>query len=404
MTSPAGAPPIKRRVVALAIAAAVGIPAAAASVSAAIERLLPVAAAKLSRGNVGAINRLAAVRMVEAPKISPADRKAARELLDRSLTASLVNPAALRLMGVAVNDSLEGEGLRPWMQAASSMSHRDTATFIWLAQDAARRRDVGGTIDYVDYALRSSFAAGETLTPVLVSGLADPAFRRRIPELVRDKVFWTSRFLESAVYQSKQPDVVAELVAASGGFPEAAKETERVLFGRLVAEGYYEDALKFARFMDEKAGDTARRIEITELTTNAQIAPIAWQVNPDVASVILLDDGRPGFVGQVARDRSSPIANKLVYSPPSRMRVTGTVRFAQRSPTDTLLIEAACPSASGTPFRAVGKPVAATTTGEQRWSREISLACNPVAIRLSSSSSLDGTGNELTISGLALTP
>ena len=399
------------RLLAVALTATLGLTATAAALSAAMARVAPDQATVLYPGNASALNRRAALRVAMASsgtgstattKISAEDRTAVRELAYRSLTSTLLNPVALRLMGLAVSPTLEGSRARPWMEAASSISRRDSASHMWLALDMARRGDAIQTINHVDYAMRSSFSTAETLTPVLVTGLDDPTMRRRIPELVRAKVFWTGRFLEDATYKSKRPDIVADIVVASGGFPDKAAENERVLLGRLIAEGYYDEALSFGRFMNKEALRIARGVDIADAAIEKPVGQIGWQINPSVTSMMLADDRQPAFLVQIDRDRTSVVASKLLYSPRSSMRLTGSAQFAERAPSDAFRVEVGCPTANGTPFRAVGQPIRAVTADPQKWAVDFSTDCDPVAIRFVATSDLGGAGNELVLTKLAL--
>lgn len=386
----------------VAVASALGFIALTASLSEATARVLPVVAAALYPDNPSVLNRRAAAHLAKAPAISASDKQTARALARRSLALTLLNPVALRVMGIGTSPAIDGPEVRPWMLATESISHRDSGAHVWLARDAARRGDTKVAFDHVDYALRSSRTSSETLMPVLLAGLADPVVQSRITQLVREKVFWTGRFLQMAASESKRPDIVARIVQASGGFPEQAAISERILLTRLLADGRYGDALQFAGFIEKRAERVAKNVALVDQNIDDRIAPISWQINPDTTSLIRLENGQPALLGRIERDRVAQVANKLIYSAAGRVSINGSVQFSERSSSDSLKLEAGCPGTDGTPFRVVGQPVAATTANRQDWSVSLSVSCDPIAIRLTSISDLNSTGNEVTIWGLSL--
>jgi tetratricopeptide (TPR) repeat protein len=389
------------RYLALALVLLVGLLAGASALADSVRRLAPAQAIALDGSNVAALNRLAALQVRDAPDATAKQREAALRYLERSLEASLLNPVALRLAGLFGAADSQHPSAKPFMQIATELSRRDVGAHAWLALDAARNGRVDQALDHIDYALRTSPAAADNLFAVLVKALPDPAVQRRIPELAAADVVWIPRFLDAALYGSEAPELVARIVARSGGFPKGSTN-ERVLLRRLVAEGHYDAALRYASTLEDNATAIARSAELDEAKLSPRLEPISWSADPESAAFERRPDNSLALVGAVGSDRTAVLATKLLYARPGALVLRGKVSFAETPARDSLQIEAGCPTASGTHFVLQGQPITAEQTNEVSWSRTISLACNPRSIRFVLTSPLESGGNEVVVSDLSI--
>jgi hypothetical protein len=156
------------RLLALTLVLVFGVPAAAAGLSFAMPPALSPVAAAVYSGNAEAINRLATLQVASSPNPTRAQKRKAIEILADSFDATLLNPVAFRVRGLAGGRTMEDPSAYKWMKAAISVSRRDSGAYGWLAVYSARRNEIPQTLFYLDYALRSSFTTTDALLPVLV--------------------------------------------------------------------------------------------------------------------------------------------------------------------------------------------------------------------------------------------
>lgn len=274
---------------------------------------LPSAALTIDGDDPVALVRDAQIRLTTGKRIEGGPSQIF-EIARRSILELPLNAPALRLYGLVSSANSDLAGVRDQMALSDRMSRRDSASQLWLIEDAVARNDVAGALRHYDVALRINEPTRALLYPVLTDAMEEPIIRTRFLPYMQEQPPWLVSFLRHAVSNTRDPRVIADLARQAGGFPEgdvyASLDTE--LLRRLVGEGYYESAIAHFRSIDGAEPAMLTSLQLTDESTADALKPISWEpysiegISPilvgasnglvEIESVI-----DPGYVGPVAR-------------------------------------------------------------------------------------------------------
>lgn len=173
-----------------------------------------------------------AARILSLDRSPPARARAealAREALDRDITrVAAVHSLALGRIEPG-RPPVEAARL---MDLAQRLTRRDRGTQMWLANEAARRRDPRALIRHFDFALRTTSRGRETLLASLVAAARDPVIAGAIDQVLRSKPNWWLNFI-AATIDTGTPE---QIVQFAHGRLNPALEGERAMM-RSAIEG-----------------------------------------------------------------------------------------------------------------------------------------------------------------------
>lgn len=307
---------------------------------------LPSAALTIDGDDPVALVRDAQIRLTTGKRIEGGPSQIF-EIARRSILELPLNAPALRLYGLVSSANSDLAGVRDQMALSDRMSRRDSASQLWLIEDAVARNDVAAALRHYDVALRINESSRALLYPVLTDALQEPIIRTRFLPYMTEQPPWLESFLRHAVSNSRDPRAVADLARQAGGFPQgdayASLDTE--LLRRLVAEGYYEAAIAHFRRIPGADPATLASLQITPASTVEALKPISWEpysiagispilVGSDNGGIEIESDIDSGYVG--------PVARKLLALPPGRHALRAEMRGEGFGPGDTVVWSLSC--------------------------------------------------------------
>jgi hypothetical protein len=270
-----------------------------------------------------ALNGLAALRLTRPENLrDPAIVALAR----RSLGELAINPAALRLIGLAASADGGLDAGRPAMLLADRMSRRDVATQLWLIEEAVARNDIPDALARYDNALRVAGETQQLLFPVLTSALENPEISDSFIPYIREPVPWLGDFARHAIRNSRRPAAFATLFVRAGGLPrdDVFASLEQELIKRLIDTDAPASA---ARFYASLPG-TDRRVltsaSLDQRSVDPRFVPLTWEIFtlPGVnASFVQSGSSGLALQGIVEPAGPLPIARKVVLARPGPYRL-----------------------------------------------------------------------------------
>ena len=178
---------------------------------------------------------------------SPQDPPAEVENLARKALANqAINAKALRVLGYVADANGDTAKAEKFIRMAAKLSRREPGAQLWLIEAAARTGSVSQTLFHYDIALRTKPETQTILYPRLLVAIEDPEIRAALKPFVRADSNWVASFLFFANSNSKNLAELVDLIVETGGLQdrEIAKSQELALLGRLVNEGYFDEARK----------------------------------------------------------------------------------------------------------------------------------------------------------------
>lgn len=199
----------------------------------------------------------------------------------QSIAANPLNADAFSLYGLITMANSDTKTVSRQMTMADRLSRRDSATQLFLIEEAVRRNDVAAALRHYDAALRVRSSLRASLFPVLASALRESAIRKRFLPYMSSSTPWLEPFLRYAIVEGEYPASIAALALEAGGFPDSesfARRTEELL-RVLITKNEYGLALQIF----EKIGDGDPAIltdgRFTAANTDQRFAPFTWQID-----------------------------------------------------------------------------------------------------------------------------
>lgn len=202
----------------------------------------------------------------KAPLPPPRDAAALRD----ELRAEPLQPVALR--------ELAGTGDRQdiaLLKLADRVSRRDPATQILLLDEAARAGDVDQALRHYDVLLSTRPTAAPALYAQLAIALQSDEIRQKLrPYGKRD---WFPGLIAVAATTAADPRPAATLAAMAQQFddPQRADYLAPLLLGRMVQQGYLEEAFALAPRAAVR-GQLWKDFGFTRASLSERLAPLTW--------------------------------------------------------------------------------------------------------------------------------
>lgn len=300
---------------------------------------------RIDPGNPIASVRLAQARATAGDAALTPDRLA--ETARGSIARLPLNVGAFRLIATTARGRTTLEELGERMAVAHHLSRRDVGTELFMIEDAVRRNDAAGALEYYDTALRVGQSSRTLLYPVLTEALNEPLVRQRFVPFLNSPPPWLESFLRFAVSNSTNPSSMVELSVLAGGFPggKAYESIDTELLTALVERKQLATAVRYYLSLPNAKPALATSVAMSQEGINPAFAPISWQAYsiPGIDAVwiaagqgleleALLD---AGFVG--------PVARKVLALRPGTYRLAAPFRTEGYDPSDSLTWTIACP-------------------------------------------------------------
>ncbi|WP_404712376.1 hypothetical protein [Sphingomonas sp. MMS24-J13] len=326
-----------------------------------------------------------------------------------SLRHQVLNPVALRLLGLSTRRASSFATGRAVMALAERMTRRDLITELWLIQEAVLRGDVQSALSHYDYALRTWEASQDLLLPILVTALKDEPVRVALIPYVREPAPWLLDFTRAAVGSSKQPSWVADTYLRAGGMPaDPIYDTMRSgLLGKLAEAREFAWMIRYYESLPEADSKVLRTVAMTPASTDTRFPPATWgfySVPGGDSSFVRSSQGN-SIELHTALEPSviSPVAFKAMLTPPGLYRFRADQQIVAPSEGATGNWEVRCANLSGRVLWSGSAPL-----GVQRRRIEGTFAvpddCQMVMLRAIVASGDARDGVEAILSNASMTP
>lgn len=212
----------------------------------------------------------------------------------RAMAAYKMEPLASQAITVlALADASRDPALgRTAFRLLHRLTKRDEAAVLWLAQDAAKRSDIPGTLIYFDEVLRTSSEARPLLLRNFAVATSDPQFRAQMARLVAAKPPWAGEFWTQAAEAPQAAAAVAELrMLLAGTTVKFDKQADQKIANSLISQGRYELA---QRLYESTRGKPDRStVKNADFASESVMPPVDWETYSigDFGSEISPSDG-----------------------------------------------------------------------------------------------------------------
>ncbi len=255
------------------------------------------------------------------PKATPLEvERLARE----ALLNQAINPKALRLLGYVAETKGDSVIAEKYVRMAAKLSRREPGAQLWLIEATARTGNIPQTLVHYDIALRTKPDTQTILYPRLLSAIEDKDIRTNLKSYIRADNGWGTSFLFFANANSQNLPALVDLIVETGGLkdPETAKNQELGLLGRLVNEGFFDQA---RRLYLQVPGARAARLTspaFDAIDIDGSSGAMGWTLStdPDVGGAFSRAGGdRQVMLSLYANSATTrTVASKLLYLKPGR--------------------------------------------------------------------------------------
>lgn len=286
----------------------------------------PGLALKFAPYDSGANARLAD-RLLQIGR-SPSDLAKAADHARQSLRRSPLSPVGARVIAFVDEGSGQRARARALVLQSALLSRRDTATRLWLIEDAVARNDVSRALEQFDIAMRPSSVARTILYPVLTNAIADPEFIDPVVRLFRKSPNWAGEFILGALATGKASENLSVIVARSPNIAPPDADLRQATIDQLVREQNYGAARRFfSAVRGTKSGDL---VNDRRFRSEGGLTPFNWSyVSAGTFGAQPADDGLRLYADSSA---GGSVAGQLLTLPPGRYRLStiGYARSADR--------------------------------------------------------------------------
>jgi tetratricopeptide (TPR) repeat protein len=264
------------------------------------------------------------------------DKRRFQEQAAPAMVAALrrepLNPRAVRLLALALEESGKEERAREGMKLASRISRRDPGTQLWMAMDYAKTGNASEVLRAYDVLLRTQPAAQEAAFRQLKAALADARFRREFGGFIGKNPPWLKAFVDVSAQTEGGHDNLAKTLAAAAPLPPGtlSENTTGMILDRLVDDGRVVDAKLFYLSLPGRSESALTSLQFGGGKSAFALPPVGWQVlnTADVQGFAHMKDKVLTFEGVAQPERRGTIARKLLYLPPGNYSATVKANLA----------------------------------------------------------------------------
>lgn len=272
-------------------------------------------------------------------------------LAREALFHQAINAEALRVLGYVADINGDGIMAEKYIRMAAKLSRRETGAQLWLIEATARTGNIPQTLIHYDITLRTKPDTQAILYPRLLSAIEDKNIRTNLKPYILAENGWGASFLFFANTNSQNPTTLVDLILETGGLKdlETAKSQELGLLGRLVNEGYFDQA---RRLFNQIPGTHASRLTSPAFHVSdidGGLGAMGWTVSadPDVGGTFThAGNDRKVVLSLFANSATTgTVASKLLYLKPGRYDFEARLSTLDLGPDGFLKWQVRCLSA-----------------------------------------------------------
>lgn len=262
---------------------------------------------------------------LSGPDATAADRQQADAMARLALRQDPTAVAAVATLGINAQVRGDTTTARRIFAYSEKLSRRDLRTRLWAIEDAVARNDVPGALRNYDIALRTSRIAPDLLFHIMAKAISDAEIRQALVATLAKRPAWSDQFIGYVSGNGPDARATASLFEAvhrrgivlPAGSPAA-------LIGRLLGEGYTDDAWRFyAAIMPGVDRRAARDPGFTANLTSP--TPFDWQPITDSGVSATIQRGEQGgiFDFAVPPNLGGPLLRQTQLLPPGNYAIEG---------------------------------------------------------------------------------
>ncbi len=163
------------------------------------------------------------------------------------LTYAPLSARSLWMVGKGYEEQRKLGAAERVMARAQTISRRDAAVQLWLAEDAFRREEIAKGLAHYDLIMRSQPDTTDEILPRLAAIMVAPLGRRYLLPYARQSNPWFSPLLTTAANNLPKAEPVGKLLIERRAKAPAIKELEQTyagLMNKMVNEGAVDTALR----------------------------------------------------------------------------------------------------------------------------------------------------------------
>lgn len=271
---------------------------------------------------------------------------AVEEAAQDALSRAPLSASAVSLMGLAEAQQGRRDRARMLMGAANALSHRDSASDLWLFEDALQAHRYAEAFRHGDALLRRDQGANLPVMFAMISAANDPAAIEPLARRLVTNPGWRFSFFYNAI-RPPLPTYIDTLFQAmrKAGSPPTEDEMERFL-NQLAATGDYEHAyLYWALTLSPAELSDLGYIYDGDFEGRNTLTPFGWKLLSNDAGAARISAAPGG--GQALEVESDgyakgTVASQLMVLPPGAYRLVGRTQTTSEDAADVLRWTVSC--------------------------------------------------------------
>lgn len=284
----------------------------------------PALVLRVSPADPAALALMAEVELAKSKK--PERLGSAESLARKSLEAQVLNPRALRQLGMIQDLKTNKPSAERWMVLSEKLSRREFGAQFWLALRAAEKDNLSASVRHIDIGLKTNPRAYDALLPLLTKAISNVEVQQEVARTLKGNPSWLGSFLEYAISQSQDlgsvANVMKTLPAQMPGLDGHRYDT--ALLQQLVAKKEYRIARDYYLAKPTSGKAVLSSLALSEQNVSPATEPFGWQPLENVAGTadfVSEKNGADLYIG-VDYARSGDLAGKVLYLEPGSYRFT----------------------------------------------------------------------------------
>jgi hypothetical protein len=273
----------------------------------------------------------------------------------QALLSGPFDAPALRVLALEAEQAGGHARARMLMVIADKWSRRDSATQLWLLEQALAEGDWPSASRHADALMRRQWRFQTMVFPGLVGALRDPAAVAPVVQTLNAHPDWRGPFLNFLAWRAADPAVAARLFLALAASPSPPSDADDAnLVGRAVSQGDYAGARAlWTRLLPRGSARDADLVYDGDFRPAPGAAPFNWRLIQSegvTAETVPAADGAPALHVLAPAARNATAAEQLISLPPGTYRLSGRALVEPGQAGDLFSWRVSCVSRPDTPI------------------------------------------------------
>lgn len=254
--------------------------------------------------------------------------KVARPRAVRAIRSEPLSVRAVRQLGTYYAMTGDKQRGRNLIKLSATLSRRDAAGQLWLADDHLRRGEAEDALRSIDVVIRTQPETNEAAFRVLGSTLADPEFRQTFVAYAKSKPLWLRPFVEYNIGALQQPEILSRMLVQLRPLSRdvLSEDSAARLLSALADRSPISDVRAFYLKQPGASEKALQSLDFARTADSFRYPPVGWQMmnSDDVQGFGDIDGNSISIEAIVMPGRHGIAARKLLLLPAGRYRWTGS--------------------------------------------------------------------------------